>query len=308
MQKQVESPIHGKKPNNEVSQQPPGTYKSKQGKLGVIQAKQRPVNKSQPIKNPYNTEEAKIGLQGEGQGDAKKNDQLSIKEQKPNDDYFDIKTGKYIGSDGEGNGVRLITKQGWDYLTDEGKNINYQQLQNNNISTSITSPEARPYITDELAIEMSNHYYQEAGYNLNELKDNSTRNAEDVVAGTSPKLSSEGKLSIGLGQKHIGIKYRNADDFKSAFHHERGGHGKDVLNEIPYLNRILKDRSYSDIGDFWAWETRATIEQVVNHTDTWARTSVQFKQHIYNMYGNIVFKNDETALQRYFFQYGVVTQ
>jgi len=202
-------------------------------------------------------------------------------------DYFNNETGKYLGKDGNGGKIRLISIYAWDYETDNGTNINPNILQSKTGGARLIDNT----VADNIAIEIFSHYYKEAGYNLSELKGGKVSVNTKAVAGTNRKLTDEGLLVISVNKKKLNTILNNKYDIINVIIHERSGHGADLLSGKKYVY----DR------DFWDWEGRAVYLQIRHWT--WAYTSLAFKKHLYNQYGQ--FTIDLQSQKIYFENYGV---
>ena len=93
------------------------------------------------------------------------------------------------------------------------------------------------------------------------------------------------KLEIGIDYASFRSPLNNRWDFINLFRHERGSHGSDFLKGLTYSS------------DKRGWESRATNFQVMDAS--WEKTSLEFKQHIYNTYGNFV-KDQHKYFTKYF--------
>jgi hypothetical protein len=212
---------------------------------------------------------------------------------KPLDHYFDWDTGEYLGTDGVGNGIRLTSKTNWNLVNNasyDGKYAKPEYARDANISVDLDSYTRQNEVNDETAKGIANFYYQQNGHTLNELVDGTVGLRDRDVAATSTKLEN-GKLDITINKNKYGTVLNNANDFVNIFRHERDGHGNDVL----------AGKKYNPQTDEWVWERVGVIKQVIH--DSWKDTSLEFKQHVYNVYGKkILHPNDQ---QKYFGNYGV---
>lgn len=204
------------------------------------------------------------------------------------DDYFDVTTGEYLGSDKQfgvkTDNVRTITKDEWNSITGSESTSDKHKalaLRVNSKKLSYKAP-----ISETASKGMANHYYQEAGYDLNDLKGSSVEMMGEFIYskneyGHTTKRQSplanielvDGKLRLRVDKTSYGSSNGNGLfnrwDFMSLFDHERGQHGKDWLNGVPYN----KDTRYG-------WEKRAYHFQINVNWETFQKTSPGFQNMI----------------------------
>ena len=194
----------------------------------------------------------------------------------PND-YFDIYTGDYLGSDKDqkNNNVYLTTSSNWKAMKGEEwdtKVMGSIAPDGHKMSNSVTEG-------------ILNHYYKEAGFDLNEL---SGKTVSPQIEGSQgrgnvdigeTKYGSQfglnsGEFNISVEKNKIGGTLKTKYDFINVFVHERGGHGSDFLkNEAAGLTPV-----YSEVRDQNLFERNAIRMQVAH--PSWAGTSPAFKNVI----------------------------
>jgi RHS repeat-associated protein len=204
----------------------------------------------------------------------------------PNE-YFDITTGNYLGKDKDplNNNVYLTTETNWKAMKGEDWNTKV-------IGSQI--PEGSK-LSNEVATGILNHYYEEAGFNRNELVNNSIApNAnkteeqkwyDNALARTSygPQFGlPKGKFNIEVEKNDIGRTLVNKFDFANLFKHERQGHGGDFLS----AEKSGKYPLYNEAKDLNTWERNACLIQVKD--PSWNKVSPQFKSHIIKEYGSFI--------------------
>jgi hypothetical protein len=201
----------------------------------------------------------------------------------PND-YFDITTGEYLGKDQDpiNNNVYITSESDWKAMKGEEWNtkvIGSKAANGDNMS-------------DQVASEILNYYYEQAGYDLGETVNGSidpeanedSKIYDYALARTSygPQFElPEGKFNIEVEKGEIGNTLINRFDFINLFKHERGGHGADFLKSEYSDNR-------RDI-----WERNACLIQVTD--PSWAKVSNQFREHMVKEYGNYIPKQYQSS-------------
>ena len=192
----------------------------------------------------------------------------------PND-YFDIYTGEYLGEDQDplNDNVYLTTKANWKAMKGESWSSKV---------VGSVSPDGHS-ISSEVATEIFNHYYTEAGYDLNELSGNSVvpqiegnlvREWTDLgiaeYGSQFPGLNA-GEFRISAEKHLIGGNLITKYDFINLFIHERGSHIKDFQNnEKTGLSPL-----YVESRDRELFERNAIRMQVTH--PSWLGTSIVFK-------------------------------
>ena len=195
----------------------------------------------------------------------------------PND-YFDINTGEFLGNDMDQkhDNVYLISKSTWRAMKGEEwdtKVIGSESPDGHNISGGV-------------ATQIFNHYYQEAGLNLNEL---ASGNVTSQIEGNQQKgwtdvgLTEYGPQYSGLktgdlrisAEKHlIGGLLNTKYDNINLFIHEGGSHVQDFkINERAGLNPL-----YVTNRDEKRFESNAIRTQVFH--ESWKGTSTEFRKAI----------------------------
>jgi RHS repeat-associated protein len=203
------------------------------------------------------------------------------------DDYFDVETGEYLGSDKQygvkTDDVRTITKEQWNNITNNKNTTDRQKalaLHHTGKQLSTKNP-----LSAETETGIANHYYEEAGYDLNKLEGKSITPSDGNYYSTNSRgelvperagmaycdINDLGELIIAVDITSYGVENTivNKWDFISIFQHERGMHGRDWLAGIPY-NKNTK----------YAWEQRAYNYQINTNWATFQKTSPNFKEHI----------------------------
>jgi len=193
------------------------------------------------------------------------------------DDYFDRKTGEFLGSDNaKTTDVRIVDKKDFKPgAIGQGEKINSDN------------------VTERVAENIANHYFEQAGGNLAQVDGNTVQIEELGVASTS--RGEEGGIRVTVNKEMFGEVLINRNDFINAFVHERD-HGKRYLQDPSY--------KYNRNRDFWNNEGTAVNAQI-NHA-SWVGTSIQFKKHIYNSaFGNRTWVVPEGKQTLYFGKYGI---
>lgn len=185
----------------------------------------------------------------------------------PND-YFEINTGKYLGTDQdkEHDDVRLISQSNWNSSTKENSEVAIKE----SVSLAETKDIDNLWIkTDKVFKEIGNYYYQDAGYNLNELENSSiTLNDDWYSVATTNDKDADKLLEINFTPNKFGSILNNKYDFQNLIIHERGYHG----------TRFLKGEKWDRATKEQLWESEAFRGQM-NHP-SWLRTSQPFREHI----------------------------
>jgi len=194
----------------------------------------------------------------------------------PNE-YFDISTGKYLGKDKDplNYNVYITTETNWKAMKGEGWDTKVLGSQ---------IPEGSK-LSNEVAKGILNYYYEEAGYNLNELpgKTVSPQIEGSVERGNvdigETKYGSKfglksGEFKISVEKNKIGGTLKTKYDFVNVFVHERGGHVTDFLkNEASGLMPV-----YDQARDLNRFERNA-IRIQLSH-DSWKGTSNRYRTDI----------------------------
>lgn len=185
----------------------------------------------------------------------------------PND-YFDITTGKYLGTDldKQHDDVRLISQSNWNSSTKE----NSESAIKESISLAETKEVANLGINkNEVFKEIGNYYIRDAGYNLNELENSSiTLNDDWFSVATTNDQDADKLLEINFTLNKFGSILNNKYDFQNLIIHERGYHGA----------RFLKGERWDRSTKEQLWESEAFRGQM-NHP-SWLKTSQPYREHI----------------------------
>ncbi|WP_306353669.1 hypothetical protein [Flavobacterium sp. '19STA2R22 D10 B1'] len=217
-------------------------------------------------------------------------------------DYFD-KNGQYLGSDNIDDKKIYITSNSNPLFLKSDYSIFNTPKGFYNKNGSVNEAVAQKYskdITDssinrsDVAGGILNHYYQEAGYNLKELKSgkiDDTSSSDQALAsarlggvtGRSGYLA-EGEKAILVDYSALGRTVNNGYDILNLFSHERGKHIPDLLEGKISLGA-------------WILENRATLHQL--KSPTWEKTSPEFQKHIKVYQGYYLYPNE---YQKYFNQ------
>ena len=189
----------------------------------------------------------------------------------PPNDYFDISTGKSIGSDNDPikNDVLLISQKDWDRSQKENSVTPIE----GSISLKETKDINNLLInTSKVFKEIGNFYYQESGYSLNELENSSITLNDDwySVARTNDQ-DADKLLEINFTPNKFGSILNNKYDFINLTIHERGFHG----------SRFLKGEKWDPTTKENLWESEAYRGQM-NHP-SWVNSSQEFREHILNV-------------------------
>jgi len=187
----------------------------------------------------------------------------------PND-YFDINTGKYLGTDQdkEHDDVRLISQSNWKSSAKENSEVAIK----GSISLAETKNVDNLWIkTNEVFKEIGNYYIEDAGYKLNELENSSITLKDDWFSvATTNDQDADKLLEINFTPNKFGSILNNKYDFENLIIHERGYHG----------TRFLNGEKWDPATKEQLWESEAYRGQM-NHP-SWMKTSQQFRKHILN--------------------------
>lgn len=203
-------------------------------------------------------------------------------------DYFN-KNGTYLGSDNKNDKAIYITN-----TTTLGGQIspfnapkgfyNNDGSVNEGIAQGVSKSVRQLAADDRIqaAGGIYNHYYQEAGYNLKELK---SGKIDDTKGGWESALSytklggvtgnsnhlGKGERAVEISYGGLGLVLNNGYDVLNLISHEGGKHMED-------LNMMSSGVSLGK----WQLENRAALYQLQD--SSWPKTSPEFKSHIkYNM-------------------------
>jgi RHS repeat-associated protein len=211
---------------------------------------------------------------------------------KPMDDYFS-QNGEYLGSDKVDNkNIRIINSSNIpdDFYENDSKTVNRETGQE--ISENIVDSEFR----NKAGQGIANHYYTEAGFDLNELNSGKVEESKyDLATGAYGEQFGLGKtgIKVTLNFGAIGYEFQNGYDIINEYIHERGGHVEE------FKSLIKKDPNYrynrTDSKDYWSREKYA-VEKQVNHS-SWRKTSEEFRARINDVYGTLF---SEKAKKYYF--------
>lgn len=216
---------------------------------------------------------------------------------KPLDDYFNAKTGEYIGSDNKDTRkIRLVGESNLQKVKEVFKDQKVSSQEEELLEASSHGP-TYGELDDGASEKVINYYYQEAGFDLNELEGSSilVDGEYSNLAGTRKSKKDPAKLYIRVDDKSIctDCALRNGSDIINMVVHERGGHGRDHF----------KGLKYNWDKDFWDWEKRATRLQI-DHP-SWPKTSKGFKNVVWDAYGKEEYIVPKEQRYKYFGKYGV---
>lgn len=142
----------------------------------------------------------------------------------------------------------------------------------------------------EVAEKIFNHYYIDAGYDLNELKYKTITQVPDEIPGGAFALTrlggvsshseklKEGEKDISITYPHLGIHIITGWDIINLFSHERGQHMEDLMK--------YKKTLWSVFPGPYEVERRAYMYQLKHNT--WIKTSPEFKGHIWSVISSYV--------------------
>ena len=116
----------------------------------------------------------------------------------------------------------------------------------------------------EIAKNISNYYYEEAGYNLNDLENRSMATFSTGDMGQTTYDEKTKILNIHIGVNKLGSVLNNKYDFINFMRHERGSHGQNFLTGKFYNEN--------------EWETEAYKMQIED--PSWLKCSPEFKNEI----------------------------
>ncbi|MCL6220291.1 RHS repeat-associated core domain-containing protein [Zunongwangia pacifica] len=189
------------------------------------------------------------------------------------DDYFDKKTGEYLGRGGTDD-IRYISKEDWD----AGNLDNFTTNVSPEIEVKVLEHYAGVFnIKDQLIKDVDIEFKPSGGWSTGRPVE---RNERQVLVAKFDKGD-------------IGNLVKNRWDVYAIMRHELVGHGNDWLSGIPY--------DYHDSKTFWAWEKRATHKEI--HSKFWPKTSSGFKQWLYDEYGRVPFVLPINQRMQYFGKY-----
>jgi hypothetical protein len=146
----------------------------------------------------------------------------------PND-YFDISTGKYLGTDRDKQheDVRLISQLDWISSAKENSEAAIKgslSLAETKVTTSVRINK------DDVFKKIGNYYIQDACYKLNELENSSITLKDDWYSiATTNDQNANKLLEINITPRTFGSKLNNRYDFVNLIIHERGYHGSRFL-------------------------------------------------------------------------------
>lgn len=187
------------------------------------------------------------------------------------DDYFDKKTGKYLGKGGTDE-VRVIDKKDFD-----AGNLDKYEKNSRNISDFVVQAILMYYsqftdrkITNPFRVAINN----EVSTNFN---------------------SKTGMLTFNFYKPALGDWVKNRYDIINLWEHEIVQHGKDHLKLWKEKKMVYSDLNREEKDNF---EVRAVNHQI--KSSSWFGTSIQFKKHIDYWYGGHVPPQD---YRKYFTKY-----
>lgn len=163
------------------------------------------------------------------------------------DDYFDRKTGKFLGRGGTDE-IRFIDELDWKAGRLDKFSTNGNIL-DNNVAVNVMRFYAK--LTDQVIP----HEYE---FNI-------------VSSGMSTNFINN-KVVVSFGKHVFGGQIRNRYDAINFNEHETFIHGK----------QWHKYKKYT-IDDYWNWEKEAVNHQI--NTSSWNKTSIDWKSTIYISYG-----------------------
>lgn len=141
-----------------------------------------------------------------------------------------------------------------------------------------------------VAQKIFNHYYTDAGYDLNELKYKTITEVPDEIPGGAFALArfggvtpnserlKEGEKDISITYPHLGIHIITGWDVINLFAHERGQHMEDLIK--------YNKKFYITFPGPYEIERRAYMYQLKHKT--WIKTSPEFKGHIWSVISSYV--------------------
>ena len=179
-----------------------------------------------------------------------------------NDDYFDKKTGKYLGRGG----------------TDEIRFIDEKDFKAGKLDKYTTSGKT---ITDQAAEAVVMYYSQFTDKKITNPYKVSITN--ELSTSFDPKT---GELTFNFYKRVLGDWFKNRYDLINLWEHEVVQHGSDHVN----LWKTQKMR-YKDLGESERenWERKALTHQI--KTSSWTKTSLDFKGHLSYWYGYLLSPN-----------------
>lgn len=207
-----------------------------------------------------------------------------------------------------GESIRIIPRSDWEHLNGDRSEYRHSMHYNEMIqsySYSLAEWQFSFSQHKQLATQIANRYYVEAGYNLNELENNSIT----IVKGGGFNANAaygeqfdlpQGKARIKVNITSIGKNIMNKYDFINLYHHEMQ-HVQDFKTNLSKNPNFKYNKN--DPTMFWKWERKAVRKQIKH--PSWKHTSLERKQALYNSYGH-----EETVLsypeqEKYFGQYGI---
>ncbi|WP_433780690.1 hypothetical protein [Flavobacterium anhuiense] len=218
-------------------------------------------------------------------------------------DYFDI-NGNYLGSNKDSE--KRIYIVGRDSLQKSYTNTNLPEgfydkyVSFNGIGNIVNSKvghknsqqinKLRKEEIMNVACNILNHYYREAGYDINELKFKAITEVPDKIPGGAFALTrlggvsshseelQEGEKDISVTYPHLGIHILTGYDIINLFSHERGQHLEDLMK--------YKKKLWTVFPGPYEVERRAYMHQLKH--ETWIKTSPEFKGYIWSVISSYV--------------------
>jgi hypothetical protein len=178
------------------------------------------------------------------------------------DDYFDKKTGKYLGKGGTDE-IRVIDKKDFD----NGNLDKYEKDGRN--------------MTDFVAEAIVMYYSQFTDKKITNPYKVSITN--ELSTSFDPKT---GKLTFNFYKRVLGDWVKNRYDLINLWEHEVVQHGNDHVNLWKTQKMRFMDLSESEKEN---WERKALTHQI--KTSSWTKTSLDFKGHLSYWYGYLLSPN-----------------
>ena len=189
------------------------------------------------------------------------------------DDYFDKKSGKYLGNDGvKSDKIRLTTKE--KYAESQKTQNKAEFLQKSGNSQLLSDFRAKGnVVSKDVGEGIATHYLNKLQEN-GEVPANVSVNVSDIFDAANIDYNTNTKsYVINLDEDSFGHPLQNGSDVTNQIVHEYEGHGEDVYNMR--VNKVPIDYLKSQ---------KKAIKTQMNHS-SFEGTSRAFRNHLLINYG-----------------------
>ncbi|WP_394352435.1 RHS repeat-associated core domain-containing protein [Flavobacterium jejuense] len=201
------------------------------------------------------------GYRNQGGDSATHTQAMASIEGDSNDDYFDKKTGKYLGKGGTDE-VRLINESDW-----KAGNLNKYETKGTVLS-------------DDAFKNVIGYYAQFTDKKIHSNFEIRVRKYTGIYTGYDEKLDL---VYLAISKDRLGKQIINRFDIINMHEHESFSHGNDWRKLWFSYKRRYDSSSQSDFDLF---ESNATNHQV--KTSSWKKTTTEWNSIIYDHYGHYV--------------------